>query len=65
MPPGITAAVQALYRGDFVARAGGVLVTDGDLVVGAAGASGAASEEDEEAVRTAVERWQAERPPAG
>ena len=59
VPPGITAAVQALYRGDFVARAGGVLVTDGDLVVGAAGASGAASEEDEEAVRTAVERWQA------
>ena len=65
MPPGITAALQAAYGGDFVPRAGGVLVTDGDVVVGAAGASGAASEEDEEAVRTAVERWQAERAAAG
>jgi len=36
-----------------------VLVTDGDLVLGAIGASGAQSDEDEEAVRTAVERWQA------
>jgi uncharacterized protein GlcG (DUF336 family) len=31
------------------------------VVVGAAGASGAASEEDEEAVRTAIERWLADR----
>jgi uncharacterized protein GlcG (DUF336 family) len=59
VPPGIVAAMQASYGGDFVPRAGGVLVTDGDVVVGAAGASGAASEEDEEAVRTAVDRWQA------
>jgi len=42
-------------------RAGGLPVTDGDLVVGAAGASGAPSEEDEEAVRTAIERWHADR----
>jgi len=65
VPPGITAALQAAYGGDFVPRAGGVLVTEADVVLGAAGASGAASEEDEEAVRTAVERWRAERAPAG
>ena len=59
VPPGIVAAMQSAYGGDFVPRAGGVLVTAGEVVVGAAGASGAASEEDEEAVRTAVERWQA------
>ena len=59
VPPGIIAALQASYQGDFVPRAGGVLVTEGDVVVGAAGASGAQSDEDEEAVRTAVDRWQA------
>jgi uncharacterized protein GlcG (DUF336 family) len=59
LPPGIIDALQNLYGGDFVPRAGGVLVTDGDVVVGAMGASGAQSDEDEEAVRTAVERWQA------
>jgi glc operon protein GlcG len=63
VPPGIIAALQAAYGGDIVPRAGGVLVTDGDVIVGAAGASGAQSDEDEEAVRTAVERWQAR--PAG
>jgi uncharacterized protein GlcG (DUF336 family) len=57
LPPGIIDALQNLYGGDFVPRAGGVLVTDGDVVLGAAGASGAQSDEDEEAVRTAVERW--------
>jgi uncharacterized protein GlcG (DUF336 family) len=36
-----------------------VLITDGDVVLGAIGGSGAQSDEDEEAVRTAVERWQA------
>ncbi len=59
LPPGIIDALQNLYRGDFVPRAGGVLVADGDVVLGAIGASGAQSDEDEEAVRTAVERWQA------
>ena len=58
VPPGIVAAMQAAYGGDFVPRAGGVLVTDGDVIIGAAGASGAQSDEDEEAVQTAVERWQ-------
>jgi glc operon protein GlcG len=57
LPPGIIDALQNIYGGDFVPRAGGVLVTDGDVVLGAAGASGAQSDEDEEAVRTAVERW--------
>jgi uncharacterized protein GlcG (DUF336 family) len=60
LPPGIIDTVQHLYGGDFVPRAGGVLVTDGDdVILGAIGASGAQSDEDEEAVRTAVERWQA------
>ena len=63
LPPGIIATLQNLYGGDFVPRAGGVLVTEGDVILGAAGASGAQSDEDEEAVRTAVERWQAGRRP--
>jgi glc operon protein GlcG len=61
LPPGIIDALQNLYGGDFVPRAGGVLVSDGDVVLGAIGASGAQSDEDEEAVRTAVERWQKTR----
>jgi glc operon protein GlcG len=61
LPPGIIDTVQHLYGGDFVPRAGGVLITEGDLIVGAAGASGAQSDEDEEAVQTAVERWQKTR----
>lgn len=61
LPPGIIDTAQHLYGGNFVPRAGGVLVTEGDVIVGAAGASGAQSDEDEEAVRTAVERWQKAR----
>ena len=58
LPPGIIDTVQHLYGGDFVPRAGGVLITDGDVVLAAIGASGAQSDEDEEAVASAVERWQ-------
>lgn len=58
LPPGIIDTLQHLYGGNFVPRAGGVLITDGDVILGAIGASGAQSDEDEEAVRTAVERWQ-------
>ena len=58
LPPGIIDTLQHLYDGDFVPRAGGVLVTDGDVILGAIGASGAQSDEDEAAVQTAVERWQ-------
>ena len=65
LPPGIIDTLQHLYGGNFVPRAGGVLVTDGDVILGAIGASGAQSDEDEEAVRTAVERWQARRPGGG
>jgi glc operon protein GlcG len=61
LPPGIIDTLQHLYGGNFVPRAGGVLVTDGDVILGAIGASGAQSDEDEEAVRTAVERWRARR----
>ncbi|MET7995953.1 heme-binding protein [Amycolatopsis sp. NPDC005232] len=60
LPGPIVDTIQHLYDGDFVAGPGGVLVTDGDLILGAAGASGARGVEDEEAVRIAVERWQAQ-----
>jgi uncharacterized protein GlcG (DUF336 family) len=59
LPPGIIDALQNLYGGNFVPRAGGVPVTRDDVVLGAAGASGAQSDEDEAAVLAAVERWQA------
>lgn len=61
LPQGIIDSIQHLYGGDFVPRAGGVLVTDGDVILGAIGASGALSDEDEAAVQTAVERWHAHR----
>lgn len=61
LPGGIVDSIQHLYGGDFVPWAGGVLVTDGELVLGAAGASGAHAVEDEEAVQTAVRRWQGNR----
>lgn len=67
LPGGIVDSIQHLYGGDFVPWAGGVPVTDGGPVLGAAGASGAHAVEDEEAVRTAVQRWREHRrmpPPA-
>jgi uncharacterized protein GlcG (DUF336 family) len=58
LPPGIIDTIQHLYGGNFVPRAGGVLITDDDdVILGAIGASGAQSDEDELAVQTAVERW--------
>jgi uncharacterized protein GlcG (DUF336 family) len=61
LPVGIIDSIQHLYGGEFVPRAGGVLVTHGDLILGAAGASGALGVEDEEVVRTATQRWQERR----
>ena len=61
LPGGIVDSIQHLFGGDFVPWAGGVLVTDGDVILGAAGASGAHAVEDEEAVQTAVRRWQENR----
>lgn len=61
LPREIVDSIQHLYGGDFVPWAGGVLVTDGGVILGAAGASGARAVEDEEAVRTAVARWQENR----
>ena len=61
LPGGIVDSIQHLYDGDFVPWAGGVLVTDGELILGAAGASGAHAREDEEAVQTAVQQWQQNR----
>ncbi|MFI6347673.1 heme-binding protein [Streptomyces sp. NPDC050560] len=61
LPGGIVDGIQHLYGGDFVPWAGGVLITEGDLILGAAGASGGHAREDEEAVRTAVRRWHEDR----
>ncbi|MEU0463712.1 heme-binding protein [Amycolatopsis sp. NPDC006131] len=58
LPGAIVGSIQHLYDGDYVPFAGGVLVTDGDVVLGAAGASGGHAREDDEAVCTAVQRWQ-------
>lgn len=57
LPGAIVDSIQHLYGGDFVPFAGGVLITDDGVVLGAAGASGAHASEDEEAVQTAVDRW--------
>jgi uncharacterized protein GlcG (DUF336 family) len=61
LPAGIVDGIQHLYGGDFVPWAGGVLVTDGGVILGAAGASGAHAVEDEHVVATAVQRWQDNR----
>ena len=61
LPPGIIAALQDLYDGDFVPRAGGVPVTDGDVILGAIGASGAQSDEDEAAVLAGIQAWRTGR----
>lgn len=61
LPGEITDSIQHLYGGDFVPYAGGVLVADGELILGAVGASGARAVEDEEAAQTAVQRWQENR----
>jgi glc operon protein GlcG len=61
LPPGIIDGFQHLRGGDFVARAGGVLVVEADVILGAVGASGAQSDQDEEAVLAAVDRWRAQR----
>ena len=63
LPGGIVDGIQHLYGGDFVPWARGVLVTDGEVIFGAAGASGAHAVEDEEAVRTAGQRRQESRSP--
>lgn len=60
LPDAITAALRVTYGGDFVARAGGVPIVRGGVVQGAVGASGAASDEDEAAVREALSSWGAD-----
>jgi uncharacterized protein GlcG (DUF336 family) len=65
LPGGIVDSIQHLYGGDFVPWAGGVLITDGGTILGAAGASGAHALEDEAAVQTAVRRWQEGRSAGG
>lgn len=62
LPEAITAALRVSYGGDFVARAGGLPAVRDGVVHGAVGASGAASEEDEEAVKQALQQWGADPP---
>jgi uncharacterized protein GlcG (DUF336 family) len=57
LPGAIVGSIQHLYDGDFIPFAGGILITDDGVVLGAAGASGAHASEDEQAVQTAVDRW--------
>ncbi|MGW5107728.1 heme-binding protein [Nocardia sp. NPDC004123] len=61
LPGAVTGSIQHLYGGDFVPYAGGVLVTENGVILGAAGASGAHAKEDELAVQTAVEQWHEDR----
>jgi uncharacterized protein GlcG (DUF336 family) len=61
LPGEIVTSIQHLYEGDYVPWAGGVLVTDGDVILGAAGGSGARATEDDDAVGTAVKRWHEHR----
>ncbi|MFI1917870.1 heme-binding protein [Nocardia sp. NPDC020380] len=61
LPGPIVDSIQHLYDGDFIPFAGGVLVTENGVILGAAGASGAHALEDEEAVQTAVDRWRESR----
>ncbi len=62
LPEAITAALRVAYGGDFVARAGGLPAVRGGVVHGAVGASGAASDEDEAAIREALQRGGADQP---
>ncbi|HEY4460537.1 MAG TPA: heme-binding protein [Pseudonocardiaceae bacterium] len=57
-PPSASFDLLSASLAGFVPWAGGVLITDGELIIGAAGASGARAVEDELVVATAVERWQ-------
>ncbi|MFD1661098.1 heme-binding protein [Streptomyces caeni] len=65
LPGGIVDGIQHPYGGDFVPWAGGIPVSDGELILGAAGASGAHAVEDEEAVQAALQRWQENRSAEG
>lgn len=56
-PDGIVASLRAIHDGEFVTRAGGVLVVRDGTVEAALGASGAASEQDEEAAQAALDSW--------
>lgn len=59
LPDEIIAAARVQLHGDFVTRAGGLPILDEEhgVVLGAIGASGAASEEDERAAEEGVRHW--------
>ncbi|WP_019926286.1 heme-binding protein [Nocardia sp. BMG111209] len=61
LPGPIVDGIQHLHGGDYIPYAGGLPVTDGELILGVIGASGGHATEDEEAVRTAVSRWHEHR----
>ena len=62
LPGPIVDGIQHLFHGDYVPYAGGVLVTDGEVILGTAGASGGHAREDDEAVQVALGQWRAQRP---
>jgi uncharacterized protein GlcG (DUF336 family) len=61
LPPGIIDGFQHLYGGEFIPRAGGVPVSVDNVILGAVGASGASSDQDEQAVASAIEHWRERR----
>ncbi|WP_244223531.1 GlcG/HbpS family heme-binding protein [Amycolatopsis circi] len=61
LPGPIVDSIQHLHGGEFVPYAGGILIADQGVVLGAAGASGAHANEDEEAVLIAADRWRESR----
>lgn len=62
IPEPIVASLRVACQGDFVARAGGLIIARGGVVLGAIGVSGATSEQDEEAAWAALEHWREEFP---
>jgi glc operon protein GlcG len=50
-----SAAISAATGGRFTPQIGGLPIVDGDAVVGAMGASGGTGQQDEDAVRAALE----------
>ena len=61
LPSEIVDSIQHLYGGDYIPKAGGVLVVEDGVILGAIAASGALADEDEAVAQAAVERWREQR----
>jgi uncharacterized protein GlcG (DUF336 family) len=53
--PAFSAAISAATGGRYTPQIGGLPITDGDRVIGAMGASGGTGQQDEDAVKAALE----------